>query len=88
MASWLGLDLGEKRIGVAVADESTRLATPVTTFEIRGRKHLLNELIQLIDEYHVAKIVVGLAIADARVLLTPVLHSHQWPTLWIYLLYL
>ena len=60
MASWLGLDLGEKRVGVAMSDETTRLATPVTTLEIRGRNHLLKELTKLIDEYHVTKIVVGL----------------------------
>jgi putative Holliday junction resolvase len=60
MASWLGLDLGEKRVGVAIADESSRVATPVTTLDIRGRKHLADELTKLVEAYHVTKIVVGL----------------------------
>lgn len=56
----LGLDLGEKRVGVAVSDESGILATPLTTLEFRGRKDLLAELTKLVDAYHVKKIVVGL----------------------------
>ena len=56
----LGLDLGEKRVGVAVTDEMGTLATPLVTLEPRGRKHLLEELQKIVAEYHVSKIVVGL----------------------------
>ena len=60
MAALLGLDLGEKRVGIAVTDESGSIAMPLATLEIRGRRHLLSELVKLVEEHHVAKIVVGL----------------------------
>ena len=60
MASLLGLDFGEKRVGVAIAEESLRIATPLTTLEIRGRGHLLEELSKLVNQHHIEKIVVGL----------------------------
>lgn len=56
----LGLDLGEKRVGVAVTDESGLIATPLATLEFRGRKDLLAQLTKLVDTYGVKKIVVGL----------------------------
>ena len=60
MASFLGLDLGEKRVGMAIADTELRLATPLQTVEIRGRKHLSEILKQVVEEHGVEKIVVGL----------------------------
>ncbi len=60
MPTLLGLDLGEKRVGVAVTDESGSIAMPLVTLEIRGRKHLLAELVKLVEQYRVAKIIVGL----------------------------
>lgn len=60
MASILGLDLGEKRVGVAFADLKAPLATPLETLEIRGKKHLLEELKRIIAEYDVCEIVAGL----------------------------
>lgn len=56
----LGLDLGEKRVGVAVTDESGSIALPLVTLEIRGRRHLLTELLKINEEHHAVKIVVGL----------------------------
>ena len=60
MAILIGLDLGEKRVGVAIADERTSLATPLATIEVRGRRQLADELKKIIAEHHVEKIVVGL----------------------------
>jgi putative holliday junction resolvase len=34
----LGLDVGEKRIGVAVADTSVRIAVPLETIEVNGNE--------------------------------------------------
>lgn len=60
MSALLGLDMGEKRIGVSVTDESGSIATPLRNLEFRGRKELLAELTHLVDQYHISKIVVGL----------------------------
>lgn len=60
MPSVLGLDLGEKRVGVAVADEMLAVATPVRFIEFRGREQLMAEVLVLIREYKIIRIVVGL----------------------------
>lgn len=56
----LGLDLGEKRVGIAITDEAGMMAFPLKTLEIRGRKHLVEELTRLVAERRVEEVVVGL----------------------------
>lgn len=56
----MGLDFGQKRIGVAVTDETGRIALPLTTLERTSRRQLISDLTGLADEYRVAAIVVGL----------------------------
>ena len=60
MAVLLGLDLGEKRVGVAVTDELGMMAVPLLTLERRSRKQILEEIQKISAQYHVSKIVVGL----------------------------
>ena len=38
MARLMGLDLGEKRVGVALSDESETLATPYEVVQLRKPK--------------------------------------------------
>ncbi len=58
----LGLDLGEKRIGVAFVPAGTTMAFPVKTIEVRGREQVLAEIKKLILEHKAEKVVVGLPI--------------------------
>ncbi len=60
MGALLGLDFGEKRIGVAICDESTSIATALTTLPFKSRQQLLADLLILVRDYHVVKIVAGL----------------------------
>ena len=53
----LGLDLGDRRIGVAVADLDTRTARPLTT--LPNNRALFNELVKLRHQYNFRMIVVG-----------------------------
>lgn len=55
----LGLDYGEKRIGVAVSDELGITAQGVTVIERKNRRADLDALQRLIEEYAVEKVVVG-----------------------------
>jgi len=56
----LGLDLGSRRIGVAVTDAGRRLATGVAFVERSGDRRREHEAIQeLVDEYGAAGVVVG-----------------------------
>lgn len=55
----LGLDYGEKRIGVAVCDELGLTAQGLPTLIRKTKKHDLDILRNWIREYSVEKIVIG-----------------------------
>lgn len=54
----LGLDVGERRIGVAVADRVGRLASPLTTLVVDGIEMVALQRLML--EHDVSELVVGL----------------------------
>ena len=54
----LGLDVGEKRIGVALADGL--LAIPLTVLDRAGEESDMEKLLSLAREYGAERIVVGL----------------------------
>lgn len=56
----LGLDVGDKRTGVALSDPQGILATPVTVLATRNENALINEILALVSERKVERIVVGL----------------------------
>lgn len=56
----MGLDVGDKTVGVAVSDPLGITAQGVTTIRRIGIKKDLEALENIIDEYNVNKIVVGL----------------------------
>ena len=56
----LGLDVGDKYIGVAVSDLLQFTAQGVTTIKRVGKKHDFLEIEELIAEYDIKKVVVGL----------------------------
>ncbi len=56
----MGLDVGDKTIGVAVSDLLMITAQGVTTIKRTNIKNDLNELKKIIDEYQVTKIVAGI----------------------------
>lgn len=59
----LALDLGAKRIGVAVCDGDGRVATPVTTVHRhRDRPRLHRELADLVAEWEAEMVLLGLPI--------------------------
>lgn len=57
---YLALDVGTKRIGIAVSDELGLTAQPVMTLELRrSRREDLRSIARLARRYNVAGIVVG-----------------------------
>lgn len=58
----LGVDLGSKRIGLAISDETEEFAFPAGILESRGRKRDLGALRALIAEKGIGRAVVGLPI--------------------------
>jgi putative Holliday junction resolvase len=60
----LGVDWGERRIGLALSDETQLLAQPLTTLTHRaGKRFPMGRLIALVKERAVAGVVVGLPLA-------------------------
>src|SRR5205085_10766619 len=55
----LGLDVGARRIGIAVSDPLGVTAQGVSTLHRRNRRYDLTELGKLLTEYQVQEIVVG-----------------------------
>jgi putative Holliday junction resolvase len=56
----LGLDVGSRRIGIAVSDPLGITAQGLETLQRRNKRHDLGELERVIREYGVREIVVGL----------------------------
>ena len=55
----LGLDLGKKRVGVAICDSNKKIATPYTTLIKDNLKDFLNELKKIISENDIRGLVIG-----------------------------
>lgn len=58
----MGLDIGEKRIGVAVSDPLMLTAQGVETYHCRGREADIAHLQELAERYDVSLVVAGLPI--------------------------
>jgi putative Holliday junction resolvase len=58
----LGVDLGHKRIGLAISDEDGEFAFPAGILASRGRRRDLAALCELISERGIERAVVGLPI--------------------------
>lgn len=68
----LGIDFGERRVGVAVSDPTGTLASPLPTLKRRaGKRPPLAAIEALVEEYEVAALVMGLP-------LTPRGEDSEW----------
>ena len=60
----VALDLGSKRIGVAVSDDGRTVATPIATLDRTGDKvRLHREIASLVTEWEAGLVLLGLPIA-------------------------
>ena len=55
----LGLDLGSKRIGVAICDDCQSIATPFKTINKESSGQFVNDLKSIIKENNIEGIIVG-----------------------------
>jgi putative Holliday junction resolvase len=56
----MALDVGGRRIGVALSDSTRILASPLTTLRAQPRERVLAEIAALVRSYEVTDVVVGL----------------------------
>ena len=62
MGRILGIDYGDRRVGIALSDPLKIIASPLDTLLIRSDEDLLVQLKELIAEYDIEVIVIGLPI--------------------------
>lgn len=68
MKRFLGLDIGKRRIGVAISDISNILAVPLKTltvdkYEGFDDEELIESIIDIINEFSITDLVVGLPLS-------------------------
>ena len=64
MGRALAVDLGEKRVGIALSDPTRTIARPLTTLHRRaGKRPPLQAILDLCTEHEVSDVVVGLPLA-------------------------
>lgn len=59
---YLGLDLGTKTLGVSITDKSNTIVRPLSLikFGFEDYDKALNEVLKIIDDYEIDKVVLGL----------------------------
>ncbi|MCS7198457.1 MAG: Holliday junction resolvase RuvX [Candidatus Bipolaricaulota bacterium] len=62
MGRILGIDFGEKRLGLALSDESHTLASPLAVYERTDCERDLQFLRDLVAQYRITEIVLGLPV--------------------------
>ena len=59
----LGLDIGDKRIGVALSDPEGILASPFTIIDCRDEESDIEAITNIVNQHEVKQIVVGLPLS-------------------------
>ena len=57
---YLCLDLGKKRIGVAVSDETALIATPLGTINVTSREQVFQAILRYLSEQAAVRLIIGL----------------------------
>ena len=60
MSRSLGIDLGSKRVGLALSDKMSMIASPFKTLTFKNEQDLLDQLKFIIVDFEVKTIVIGL----------------------------
>ncbi len=58
-ARLIGLDLGIKRIGIAICDDKRKIASPYKTIEYKNMDYLVNELKNIIKDNNIFAVIIG-----------------------------
>ncbi len=56
---YLGLDLGQKKLGVAISDKSGVIASFYDSLRISSEKEMLDKVLEIIEKEKVDKVVIG-----------------------------
>jgi putative holliday junction resolvase len=59
----VALDIGEKRIGVAVSDPSATVATPLSVIDAKRALSDGREIVRIVEDYEAGLVVIGLPLS-------------------------
>ena len=59
---YLGIDYGDRRVGIAISDFNKEIAFPRDFLEFKSAKGLINQIRDICEEEQVVKIILGLPI--------------------------
>ena len=59
----LGLDFGDKTIGISVSDKTKTIATPIMTLKRKSIKKDIKKLLSIFKEYDVGGVVLGMPLS-------------------------
>ncbi|NWJ44314.1 MAG: Holliday junction resolvase RuvX [Chloroflexi bacterium] len=59
---YLALDLGRKRIGLALSDETGLISSPAGVIQVRHSEQVFTEIESLVKQNEVGKLIIGLPI--------------------------
>lgn len=59
---YLGIDYGDKRVGIAVSDFNKEIAFPRDFLEYKSLKGLINQISDICEDEQIVKIILGLPI--------------------------
>lgn len=60
---FLGIDYGNKRIGISISDKSNTIANPFSTIINTGFDNVLNQITEIINKEQVTDIIIGLPLS-------------------------
>lgn len=60
---WLGVDWGQKRVGLAMSDPTGTIASPFRVLEVHGDGAAIRGILSLLEAHRVERIVVGLPLS-------------------------
>ncbi len=60
MATFLALDFGEARTGVALGESETQIVSPISTLVRRSDEQLIEEILVLVQKHQAEQLILGL----------------------------
>ena len=61
--NYLGIDYGQKKIGLATAESSVKIATPFKVIENKGNDFIFEQVNNLIQKDFIDEVIVGLPVS-------------------------
>jgi len=77
----MAIDLGQKRVGIALSDPSGTIASPFGKIEFKGEQALIEEIVRLALEKGVSEVVVGYPIRSSGRKGAPAEHAEKFAAL-------